>query len=242
MADSVTQYIDHAVLHPTQTDEDLRDACRLCDLAHVASICVKPFAVPLAVDLLIDSSVKVGTVIGFPHGGTSTAAKVAESHAACCDGATELDMVANLGLVFGNDWDGVLADIRAVVEEGHQHGAIVKVIFESGLLVADDQKIQLCRCSQEAGAAFVKTSTGFGFVRHADGTMQATGATEHDIRLMREHTAEHVGVKASGGIRSLADARRFVELGATRLGTSATKKIWDEQQGAGGEDQTEGDY
>lgn len=185
MTDSIARYIDHAVLHPTQTDEDLRAACRLCADVGVASICVKPTMVPAAADLLSTSEVKVSTVIGFPHGACTTETKVAESRQACQDGASELDMVANLGKVFGGDWEYVEADIRGVVQVAAEHDAIVKVIFETGLIKDDELKIKLCHFSANAGAAFVKTSTGFGFVKQPDGGMKSTGATEHDIKLMR---------------------------------------------------------
>jgi deoxyribose-phosphate aldolase len=191
----------------------------------VASICVKPSHVPLACLLLRESTVVVSTVIGFPHGGTSTAGKVAETVAACDAGAREVDMVVNLGKVFSGDWDYVLADVQAVVDAAAERHAITKVIFETGLLTDDAQKIRLCEISEQAGAAFVKTSTGFGFVKDDNGHLASTGATEHDIVLMRKHTSDAVQVKASGGIRSFEDALRFVELGATRLGTSSTAAI-----------------
>jgi deoxyribose-phosphate aldolase len=225
LADSIVKLIDHAVLHPTQTDDDVRAACELCDELGVASVCVKPSHVPLAADCLKRSAVFVSTVIGFPHGGTSTEAKVAETQAACRDGAREVDMVVNLGKVLSGDWSYVERDIRAVVEVARQSQTITKVIFEMGLLPSDEIKIRLCQVSEAAGAAFVKTSTGFGYVKRSDGTLAATGATEHDIRLMRAHCGPNVQVKASGGIRNYADARRFVKLGATRLGTSSTKDI-----------------
>ncbi|MGB6043151.1 MAG: deoxyribose-phosphate aldolase [Pirellulales bacterium] len=231
MPDSIAQYIDHAVLHPTQTDEDLQEACRLCDDVGAASVCVKPYMVRKAAQLLEGSTVKVSTVISFPHGACETAVKVAEAHEACKAGAVELDMVANLGKVFAGDWDGVREDIAATVAAAKQNGAIVKVIFETGLLADDEQKKQLCRCCEDAGAAFVKTSTGFGFVKQSDGTMKSTGATFEDIALMRASCSERVGVKASGGIRSLDVARKFVELGATRLGTSSTQALVDEERG-----------
>jgi deoxyribose-phosphate aldolase len=140
-------------------------------------------------------------------------------------------MVVNVGKVLGNDWNFVEADIRAVVDAAKSHSAITKVIFETGLLPNDEGKVRLCKASEAAGAAFVKTSTGFGYVKGPDGTLAATGATEHDVKLMRAQCGPKVQVKASGGIRSYADARRFVELGATRLGTSATKEIAAGQRG-----------
>ncbi len=228
---SIVALIDHAVLQPTQTDDDLRAACRLCVEVGVASVCVKPSMVPLASELLAGSPVAPSTVIGFPHGGTSTGAKVRETEIACRDGAREVDMVVNLGRVLAGDWSFVLADIRAVREAASAAGAITKVIFECGLLPGDAAKIQLCELCQEASVAFVKTSTGFGMVKAAGGGLVATGATEHDIRLMRAHTKSPLAVKASGGIRSFEDAQKFVALGATRLGTSATEAIAAGQRG-----------
>lgn len=222
---SVVSLIDHAVLQPTQTDADLRAACKLCIGVGTASVCVKPSMVPLAAELLAGSRVLASTVIGFPHGGTTTAAKVRETEVACREGAREVDMVVNIGRALGEDWDYVLADIRAVVDAAASGGAITKVIFETGLLPSDQLKIRLCELSEQAGAAFVKTSTGFGMVKDANGILQATGATEHDVGLMRKNTSAKVQVKASGGIRSLADAQKFIALGCTRLGTSATEAI-----------------
>lgn len=229
---SLVSMIDHAVLHPTQTDVELREACQMCLELGMASVCVKPSMVPLASELLSSSKVLPSTVIGFPHGGTSTEAKVHETEIACRDGALEVDMVVNVGRVLAEDWDFVASDIRAVVNAARASDVMTKIIFETGLLPEDQFKIRLCEISEEAGAAFVKTSTGFGFVKDAAGRLQSTGATEHDIRLMRKHCSERVGVKASGGIRSYADAKRFVELGATRLGTSGTAAIAEGEKGA----------
>jgi deoxyribose-phosphate aldolase len=199
----------------------------------VASVCVKPSDVVEAAKLLAGSSVVVSTVIGFPHGTTTTATKVAETREVCAAGAREVDMVCNIGRAIAGDWDYVQTDIAAVVAAASDLGAITKVIFETGLLPDDETKIALCRVAEAAGAAFVKTSTGFGFAKNEAGGMQATGATEHDIRLMRAHCPSHVQVKASGGIRSLADAEKFVALGATRLGTSATAAIAAGQESSG---------
>jgi deoxyribose-phosphate aldolase len=225
LPDSVIQLIDHAVLHPTQTDADVREACAFCRELGVASVCVKPSFVTLAADCLHGSTVLASTVIGFPHGGTTTQAKVAETTLACQQGAREVDMVVNVGKVLSGDWYLVDQDIRAVVAAARRAEAITKVIFETGLLPDDELKVRLCQISEAAGAAFVKTSTGFGFVKGEGGALTATGATEHDIRLMRASCGPMVQVKASGGIRDYATARRFVDLGATRLGTSATQAI-----------------
>jgi deoxyribose-phosphate aldolase len=229
MPESIARFIDHAVLHPTQTDDDLRAACALCVELGTASVCVKPYMLPLATELLAGSPVVPCTVIGFPHGSPTSRVKAAEATQACLDGAKELDMVINIGRALGGRLAEVGDDIRAVVEAGKEHGALIKVIFETGLIESDDLKRQLCKVTEEAGADFVKTSTGFGFVARKEGGMQSTGATEHDIALMRSSCS--IGVKASGGIRSLADARRYIELGATRLGTSSTKLICEQEKG-----------
>ncbi len=191
----------------------------------IASICVKPCHLALAAELLDGSPVAASTVIGFPHGGTSTTAKVAETLTACKDGATEVDMVVNVGQALAGEWDAVGEDIAAVVSAARSAGAITKVIFETGLMPSDDHKRKLCELSQAAGAAFVKTSTGFGFIKGEDGSLLSTGATVEDIKLMRGCSHLDVQVKASGGIRSYEDAVRMVEAGATRLGTSATEAI-----------------
>lgn len=240
MAPSIASYIDHAVLHPTQTDEDLAVAAALCAKYGVASICVKPSMVARAAELLAESPVKVSTVISFPHGGSATLVKAAEAAEACRHGAVELDMVVNIGRVLSADWEYVEQDILAVVEAAATGGALVKVIFETGLLETDEQKIKLCACSERAGATFVKTSTGFGFIKQAAGGLQATGATREDIALMRKHFSR--GVKASGGIRSLAEARAFIDLGATRLGTSSTEALVREEQGSAAEPPPSGNY
>jgi deoxyribose-phosphate aldolase len=229
---SICRLIDHAVLHPTQTDADLTAACELAKRLQVATVCVKPYMVRRAADLLHESGVGVSTVIGFPHGSTATRLKAQEGREACRDGACELDMVVNVARALEEDWEYIKNDIRAVVGEGREFGAGTKVIFETGYITRDDVKIRLCEISAAAGAAFVKTSTGFGFVRQADGTMQPSGATGHDVELMRRHCGPNVGIKAAGGIRSYADATRFVRLGATRLGTSATETIAAEELAA----------
>ncbi|MCC6494600.1 MAG: deoxyribose-phosphate aldolase [Pirellulales bacterium] len=236
---SLVALIDHAVLHPTQTDADVRSACRLCVELGTASVCVKPSMLPLAAELLAGSKVVPSTVIGFPHGGAATAVKVRETELACRDGAREVDMVVNLGRVLGGDWRYVADDIREVVQAAHARRVITKVIFETGLIPRDDHKLRLCELSEAAGAAFVKTSTGFGMVQTESGGMRAAGATEHDVKLMRARCGPHVQVKASGGIRTWADAKRFIEWGATRLGTSATDAI---AAGERGEATSNGSY
>lgn len=219
--------IDHALLHPTMTEAEMRAGCEMAARYKVASVCIKPYAVRLAAEWLRGSGVAVGTVIGFPHGGSATEVKRYETEIACRDGATEIDMVANIGAAIAGDWSTVEQDIRAVVEEAHRHQALVKVIFETGYLT-DEVKIGLCKATEAAGAEFVKTSTGFGFVKGPDGHLVATGATEADLRLMRSNVSSRVQVKASGGVRDLDTLIAVRDLGVSRCGTSATVQILDD--------------
>lgn len=227
--ESIGRLIDHALLHPTMTDDDIRKGCQLAAELNLMSVCVKPYAVKLAADLLEGSETCICTVIGFPHGSHSTEVKVFEAECACKDGATELDMVINIGKALQGDWEYVRNDIASVVETGHKHGAIVKVIFETDYVSKNEDKLTLCKICEDVGADFVKTSTGFGFVKQATGGYGYMGATEDDVKLMRSACSDSVGVKASGGIRSYEDATKFRKLGAARLGTSASKAIIDGQ-------------
>jgi deoxyribose-phosphate aldolase len=227
--------IDHALLHPTMTDKEIEAGCKLALKYQVASVCVKPYAVRQAARLLANTPVKVGCVIGFPHGSNTAECKRYETELACCDGAVEVDMVMNLGRAMSADWGYVEKDIRIVCDEAHKRGAKVKVIIETDYLTAggaglsaDDFKIKICQVSESAGADWVKTSTGFGFVKQKDGNYNYIGATEHDIALMRRACSPRVQVKASGGVRDLAGLIRMRDLGATRCGTSATSTILDE--------------
>ncbi len=222
---AIAGLIDHALLHPTLTDAQLRDGCQLARRLQVATVCIKPYAVPLAVELLRGSSVGVSTVIGFPHGSATTEIKAQEALDACRRGAVELDMVVNVGKVLSRDWEYVARDIGAVVEAGHAQGALVKVIFENEYLPSDELKIELCRICSKLRADYVKTSTGFGFAQGPHGLVAPVGATDADLRLMRAHADAAVGLKASGGVRTYADALRVVALGATRICTSSTAAI-----------------
>jgi deoxyribose-phosphate aldolase len=213
----IAKMLDHSLLQQTLTDAELEQGCRLAREYAVASVCIKPYAVRLAAQLLAGSSVAVGTTVGFPHGGHLTAIKVDESERAMDDGARELDMVVTIGKVLGKDWAYVAGDIRAVVEASHRRGALVKVIFENCFL-ADEHKEQLCRICAEVGADFVKTSTGYG----------ATGATDDDLRLMRRCSPPHVQVKAAGGVRTFERLLAVRALGVTRVGATATRAILDE--------------
>ena len=220
--------IDHSLLQPTLTDAELEAGCRLAARYGVASVCIKPYAVRQAAEWLRGTAVKVGAVIGFPHGNSATESKRYETELACRDGAVEIDMVVNLGKAVGGDWDYVESDVRAVCDEAHQRGAIVKVIFETDYLSGDEIKIQLCRVCERAGADFVKTSSGYGFVKQADGGYNYRGATEHDLVLMRANCSPRVQVKAAGGVRDLDGLIKVRDLGAARCGASATAAILDE--------------
>jgi len=213
----IAKAIDHSLLRPELDDAFVAAGCRLAAEYDVASVCVRPVDVARAKALLDGTDVAVGTVIGFPHGDHRTETKVFEAHRALAEGATELDMVIQIGaLKSGRDPD-VQADIGAIVDVAHASGAIVKVIFENAYLT-DDEKIRACRLSEAAGADFVKTSTGF-----APG-----GATHDDLRLMRANTSPHIGVKAAGGVRTLDALLEVMALGTSRVGATATKAIIDD--------------
>lgn len=214
---AIAKMIDHSLLQPSLTGAELEQGCRLAREYDVASVCIKPYAVHQAAQILAGSTVAPGTTIGFPHGGHATAIKVAESEQALADGATELDMVVNIGKVLSKEWRFVAADIRAVIDVAHRRKAIVKVIFENCYL-ADEHKEQLCRICADGGADFVKTSTGYG----------SSGASDDDLRLMRRCSPPHVRLKAAGGVRTFERLLAVRALGVTRVGASATKAILDE--------------
>ena len=231
----LAKMIDHSLLHPTMTDADLDAGCRLAAKYGVASVCIKPSAVKRAADLLRGTGVNVGCVIGFPHGHSATSVKCVETRTACEDGAVEIDMVINIGKALGGDWDYVEADVAAVCDEAHRHGAKVKVIFENDYLAnggagldGDAFKVKLCGICERAGADWVKTSTGYGFVKQPDGSYTYKGATEHDLALMRANCSPKVQVKAAGGVRDLDGLIRVRDLGATRCGATATAAMLDD--------------
>jgi deoxyribose-phosphate aldolase len=222
-------------LHPTLTDKELEDGCQLAARYAVASVCIKPYFVQRAAQLLSGTKVKVGAVIGFPHGNSTTESKRYETELACKEGAVEIDMVINIGKALSGSWDYVEQDIRLVCDEAHKHGAKVKVIFENDYLAnggagltSENFKRKLGQISERAGADWIKTSTGYGFVKGADGKYNYQGATEADLRLMRESVSDRVQVKAAGGVRDLDGLIRVRELGATRCGASATAAMLDD--------------
>jgi deoxyribose-phosphate aldolase len=226
----LAKMIDHSILHPTFTDEDLKKQCEIAKAYHVASVCVKPFAVKQAVEHLKGSDVEVGCVIGFPHGNSATSVKVFETETACTDGATEIDMVINIGKALSGDWIYVEDEINAVTQASHKHNAIVKVIFETDYVTKTEDKIRLCEICTRVGADFVKTSTGYGFVKQANGDFNYKGATVSDIELMRKYSGAEVRVKSAGGVRSLDDLLLMKAAGASRSGATATEVILKEAE------------
>ena len=213
-APSIARLIDHTLLRPEATHADIVQLCREAQEYNFASVCVNAYWVPLAASELAGSQVKVCTVVGFPLGATSTEAKLYETEAALRAGAQEIDMVQNVGALRGDDDRAVEEEIALVAAASHRGGAILKVILETSLL-NDDQKVVACKLAQTAGADFVKTSTGFS----------SSGATVPDVELMRRTVGPDMGVKASGGIRTLDDLLKMLAAGATRIGASASVKI-----------------
>jgi deoxyribose-phosphate aldolase len=209
--------IDHSLLKPELDDAFIEEGCQLAAEYDVASVCVRPTDVKRAMAILGGTDVAVGTVIGFPHGSSTTATKVFEAKDALANGATELDMVIQIGaLRSGRDQD-VRDDIAAVVQVAHEAGAIVKVILENAYL-SDDEKERGSRLAEAAGADFVKTSTGYA----------PSGATHEDLALMRRVTSPHVRIKAAGGVRTLDDLLAVMNLGVTRIGATQTKAMLDD--------------
>jgi deoxyribose-phosphate aldolase len=225
---SIAKMIDHSLLHPTLTDADLLAGCRLARQHDVASVCIKPYAVPMAVEALAGSTVAVGTVVGFPHGNGCTDIKLREAEHALADGATELDMVVNIGKVLSGDWEYVAEEVRLLNSSTVHHGAILKIIFENDFLTNDDLKTRLCQICNTCSVAFAKTSTGYGFVKRTNGFYAYDGATDHDLTLMRTTCIDSVQIKAAGGIRTLDDVLRVRALGVTRIGATTTAAILEE--------------
>lgn len=228
----LAKMIDHSLLHPTMTDAVIRKGCELARKYSVATVCVKPYSIPLAKEVLDGSRVGVCAVIGFPHGNSTTAIKVNEAEAAARDGAVEIDMVVNIGKVLGADWDYVADEIRAVQKAVVANGAVLKVIFENDFL-QEEHIIQLCGICSAAGVAFVKTSTGYGFVKQENGMYAYKGATLAHLKLMRAHCPPSVQIKAAGGVRTLDDLLLVRSIGVTRIGATATEAILEEAKRRG---------
>ena len=215
--EDIAKMIDHSLLNPTMSVSDLEAGIQIGLDYDVGSVCILPYYLERCADLLAGSTVKASTTIGFPHGGHTTAVKVAEAQRALDDGCQELDTVVNISKVLSEDWDYVRDELAAIVGLAHAQGQKVKVIFENCYL-EDTHKIRLCEICGEIGADWVKTSTGYG----------TGGATFEDLKLMRKHAPDEVQVKAAGGVRSLDKLLKVRELGVTRVGASRTVKILDE--------------
>lgn len=224
----LAKMIDHSILHPTMTDADLERECKVAIKYNTASVCVKPYHTKRAKELLAGSDVLVGCVIGFPAGNSTISAKVFEATEAAQNGAVEVDMVINIGKALGGDWDYVEHEIEAVTKACHENGAIVKVIFETDF-VGDNASIKkLCEICTRVKADYVKTSTGFGFVKGDDGKYAYTGATIPHLKLMKASVGEGVKVKAAGGVRTLDQLIAVREAGCTRCGATATITMLEE--------------
>jgi deoxyribose-phosphate aldolase len=228
----LAKMIDHSLLHPTMTDVEILKGCEIARRYDVAAVCVKPYAVSMCKAVLAGSSVKMCSVIGFPHGNNTTLIKVAEAEQAIRDGSTEIDMVINIGKALGGNWGFVRTDIEAVNRACESNDAILKVIFETDYL-QDEQIIKLCEICSELKVAFVKTSSGYGFVKQASGDYNYKGATEHVLTLMRQHSTPEVQVKAAGGVRTLDQLLRVRAVGATRCGATATETMLEEARKRG---------
>jgi len=230
---AIAKLIDHSLLHPQLGDKELQAGCLLARQYDVASVCIKPYAVPLAREILAKSLVRVGTVIGFPHGSNHLEIKVKETEKALADGAEELDMVINIGKVLSADWAYIADEIRTINNILINKNGLLKVIFENDFLTDQSYKLKLCEICNQQAVAFVKTSTGYGFVKQKDGNYNYSGATDADLVLMRNNCIKSVQIKAAGGIRSLDDLLRVKALGVTRVGTTSTKNILQEAKDRG---------
>ena len=229
---SLAKMIDHSLLHPTMTDATIVAGCELAKKYAVATACIKPYAIQMARRVLDGSDVAVCAVVTFPHGNSATIIKVKEAEQAVSEGATEIDMVVNIGKVLGGDWGYVSDEIKAINETVVSRGALLKVIFENDYL-EDAHIVRLCEICAQHAVAFVKTSTGYGFVRQENGMYAYKGATDHHLRLMRAHCPETVQIKAAGGVRTLDDLLRVRALGVARIGATATEAILEEAKRRG---------
>jgi deoxyribose-phosphate aldolase len=224
----LAKMIDHSILHPTMTDEDLHRECEVAKKYDVASVCVKPYAVKQAAELLKGSDVLVGCVIGFPAGNSAIEVKIFEAEVACNDGAVEIDMVINIGKALQGDWDYIEKEIGIVTQKCHENGAIVKVIFETDYVTKKEDIVKLCEICTKVGADYVKTSTGFGFVKNDDGKYSYTGATIPNLELMKKSVGPGVKVKAAGGVRTLDGLLAVQKADCSRCGATATIAILEE--------------
>ncbi|KGO72895.1 Aldolase-type TIM barrel [Penicillium expansum] len=238
----LAKMIDHSLLHPTMTDEDITAGLKIAKEYNVATACIKPYHIPQAKQELQGTDVKICAVIGFPHGNSTTEIKVQEATAAAQAGSHEIDMVVNIGKVLGGDWEYVSQEIEQINTAVVQQGAILKVIFENDYL-QPEHIVHLCKICTKLNVAFVKTSTGYGFVKQADGSYNDKGATVNHLKLMRQHSGLDVQIKAAGGVRTLDDLLHVMSLGVTRIGATATVAIMVDAKNRGiGMDQVEVEF
>jgi deoxyribose-phosphate aldolase len=223
----LAKMIDHSLLHPTMSDADIAAGCILSRDYGVATACVKPYSIRQALDIFAGTDVMACAVIGFPHGNSTTGIKVIEAESAALAGAQEIDMVVNNGKVKSGAWAYVQREIDLINQAVVAAGSILKVIFENDYLTTDEI-IRLCAICSAVNVAFVKTSTGYGFVKQANGDYNYKGATHEHLKLMRQHTAAHIQIKAAGGVRTLDDLLAVRTLGVTRIGATATKAMLNE--------------
>ncbi|KAK4938051.1 hypothetical protein LTR10_021458 [Elasticomyces elasticus] len=229
----ISKMIDHSLLHPTMTDQDIKSGLEIARKYNTATACVKPYSIPLAKKMLEGSDVAVCPVIGFPAGNSTAEVKVFEAEQAVKAGGVEIDMVVNIGKVLGGDWEYVTEEIRAVNEAVTASGkAILKVIFENDYL-QDEHIIRLCQICSGLDVAFVKTSTGYGFVKQPNGMYSYKGATVPHLKLVRKHSKPSVQIKAAGGVRTLDDLLYVMSIGVTRIGATATVGIIEEAKKRG---------
>lgn len=217
IAQDIADMIDHSLLNPSFTTEQIEKGCQIAKAYRCVSVCVRPCDVALAGRALSGSDVRLTTVVGFPHGSNCTEIKVLEARKAIEQGCVEIDVVLNIGRLLSGDYDYVESDLRAVVDAAHEKGALVKVILENAYL-SDEQKIEACRICARVGADYTKTSTGYA----------PSGATIHDLKLMRAHTPAHMRVKAAGGVRKLDDALLVKAVGGSRFGCTRTESIMED--------------
>lgn len=227
IVEEILKMVDHSLLSPTLSDQQLKDGCAVAAKYHAASVCVKPYHVAQAAEYLAGTDVLVGAVIGFPHGNSTIGIKAAETEQVIADGAVEVDMVINIGKALSGDWDYIdteLATMRKITKDA---GVTLKVIFENDLLPDDSYKIKLCELCSKHQVDFVKTSTGYNYVKGPDGNYSYQGATIHDLKLMRKHSAPEVQVKAAGNSGSLDIVLELREIGVTRTGTGRTAELYE---------------
>ena len=229
---SLAKMIDHSLLHPTMTDTEIIKGCAIAKKYDVATVCIKPYAIEMCKNYLEGTDVGICSVVTFPHGSSTTKMKVKETEEALELGATEIDMVVNIGKVLGGDWNYVSNEIKQINDVVILKRAILKVIFENDYL-SNEQIVKLCEICSAHSVAFVKTSSGYGFVKQPNGMYSYKGATDNHLKLMRKNSSAKVQIKAAGGVRTLDDLLRVRSLGVTRIGATATVEILEEAKSRG---------